>query len=1007
MNSNGSETASLILSLDSQGVTAGTSALQKLTAASGQAERATDNLGLTGGKTSSQMTTLASNLDGVSRAMEKLSRLESQRTALAARSIDTASRLANLEQERIAILNELATAEQGSGDLSNLNERIRLNEKLLAVESSLSEVSTARNAALEGVKASLRTQEEAIAASYKAQREIVIQNTKAGSDEQLALLKQLTDAEAAEIKALQSKELAILKSGLLSQEEEIRESYETRRQMILAATKLTDAEREALELRNQKRLNAELTALRATQQSYNATNASTSAGMMLLGAKVALVTAGLQALRSAFNNAKDAQKLNAMLKTATGSAEQATNAMANLKEFAKSTPYDLAQVVTAFIKLQNLGLDPSMESLESYGNTASAMGKQLDQMIEAVADAAVGEFERLKEFGIKAANQGDTIVFRFRGQSTEVANNAEAIQNYLINIGKTDFKGSMEEQMNTIDGALSNLGDKWFQFTAEYEESFTVLIQLLGKFADAAMFAIDAVALPFKAVGYALGGLVYGWDAMTEAMNRVPPAAKPIESSMRKIATETKKVVDYSEDVARVYDRLFERNATQAQLAEHYLERAAEKLKEFQAIPVATGDEKERVRLYNEYLDLLTKGETIQSDLSQRLTEAANKHNDYIRGQVDSETQLLILDLQRKAALEDLAKAQEGGATTEAIEAQVKAYERLNEIEGQIGDVKNNRDGALEGVKASLRTQEEAIKASYEARKQIVIDNTREESDTRRQLLEELNAAEDKDLNEYRDQLRNSLRDGLLSEEDEINESYQRRKQLILDSTAVTEDERRELLDKLESQHTTQLRAAEISKYKTAFSAFQDFQDNMLVLAKTKNKTAANAYKAMAIANTVIKTYESATSAYAAMASIPYVGPALGIAAAAAAIGAGLANVAAIKAQNYSGAYATGGQIPAGSYGLVGEAGPELVQGPAVVTSARTTLDNYLSQQESGNGANSSSGVTIAMTNTFGSNVDPVQMRKFASDIQQATMSGFMDAMDRGGSFRKRVRGAA
>ena len=30
------------------------------------------------------------------------------------------------------------------------------------------------------------------------------------------------------------------------------------------------------------------------------------------------------------------------------------------------------------------------------------MGKDITQMIEAVADAATGEFERLKEFGIKA-----------------------------------------------------------------------------------------------------------------------------------------------------------------------------------------------------------------------------------------------------------------------------------------------------------------------------------------------------------------------------------------------------------------------------------------------------------------------------------------------------------------------------------------------------------------------------------------------------------------------------
>lgn len=60
------------------------------------------------------------------------------------------------------------------------------------------------------------------------------------------------------------------------------------------------------------------------------------------------------------------------------------------------------------------------------------------------------------------------------------------------------------------------------------------------------------------------------------------------------------------------------------------------------------------------------------------------------------------------------------------------------------------------------------------------------------------------------------------------------------------------------------------------------------------------AYKTMAIAQTVWDTYSSAQSAYKSMAGIPYVGPALGIAAAAAAVGAGLVNVAKIKAERFA-----------------------------------------------------------------------------------------------------------
>ncbi len=157
------------------------------------------------------------------------------------------------------------------------------------------------------------------------------------------------------------------------------------------------------------------------------------------------------------------QVLRATLETATGGVDEAGQAFDRLQVFASKTPFSVEESIQAFIKLKNLGLDPTETALNSYGNTASAMGKSLDQFIEAVADASVSEFERLKEFGIKAKNQGDTIAFTFRKMTTEVGNNAEAIEQYLQNLGENEFAGAMERQAATYDGALSNMGDSWDQ----------------------------------------------------------------------------------------------------------------------------------------------------------------------------------------------------------------------------------------------------------------------------------------------------------------------------------------------------------------------------------------------------------------------------------------------------------------------------------------------------------------------------------------------------------------
>jgi len=153
--------------------------------------------------------------------------------------------------------------------------------------------------------------------------------------------------------------------------------------------------------------------------------------------------------------------LNAQLITATGSAANAAAAFDGISKFAARTPYDLGQVTDSFTKLVNLGLTPSERALMSYGNTASAMGKSLNQFIEAVADATTNEFERLKEFGIKSKQEGENVSFTFRGASTTVKKEAAAIEGYLMALGENEFAGAMSNRMDTLDGKISNLGDSW------------------------------------------------------------------------------------------------------------------------------------------------------------------------------------------------------------------------------------------------------------------------------------------------------------------------------------------------------------------------------------------------------------------------------------------------------------------------------------------------------------------------------------------------------------------
>ncbi|MDI9529105.1 MAG: hypothetical protein QM233_04155 [Candidatus Cloacimonadota bacterium] len=121
-----------------------------------------------------------------------------------------------------------------------------------------------------------------------------------------------------------------------------------------------------------------------------------------------------------------------------------------------------------------------------------------------------------------------------------------------------------------------------------------------------------------------------------------------------------------------------------------------------------------------------------------------------------------------------------------------------------------------------------------------------------------------------------------------IDEYYAKRREKLLEA-GLTEEQITAQSEQAKAQIRNQYEMRNL----------QGAQQIMRDLAKTSEifgKKGFAMWKTLAIGQAMIDTYASATAAYKAMAGIPIVGPGLAITAAAAAIGAGLANVAAIQA---------------------------------------------------------------------------------------------------------------
>jgi hypothetical protein len=220
---------------------------------------------------------------------------------------------------------------------------------------------------------------------------------------------------------------------------------------------------------------------------------------------------------------KEFEKFEAVLTNTLGSAGAARLALLDIKDMAKETPFSVAELSDAFVKLTNYGLQPTMEAMTQYADLASAVGRTFDEMAEAVADATTGEFERLKSFGIRASKEGEKVTFTFKGIATEVDFTSAAIENYIRGLGDLQgVQGSAIAQMDTLGGSVSNLGDKYMSLMSTIGETsiFKDSVTFLGDLAETTEVLIHNWSeLPVDELRF-WTDTEYSVKALTDAQNK-------------------------------------------------------------------------------------------------------------------------------------------------------------------------------------------------------------------------------------------------------------------------------------------------------------------------------------------------------------------------------------------------------------------------------------------------------------------------------------------------------
>ncbi|MBL7813407.1 MAG: hypothetical protein JNL70_00275 [Saprospiraceae bacterium] len=195
-------------------------------------------------------------------------------------------------------------------------------------------------------------------------------------------------------------------------------------------------------------------------------------------ASTALAGLGLQQLGSSvIKTLSEFERMEAVLTNTLGSNSAARGVISGITEFAAKTPFQVDELTSSFVKLANQGFAPNLSELTKLGDFASSTGKGFDMLAEAFIDAQVGEFERLKEFGIQAKKSNGEVAFTFKNQTKVVKESAGEIRSYLLSLGNmTGVSGAMAAISATTGGQISNLSDQFDQLKLAIGTTFKPII---------------------------------------------------------------------------------------------------------------------------------------------------------------------------------------------------------------------------------------------------------------------------------------------------------------------------------------------------------------------------------------------------------------------------------------------------------------------------------------------------------------------------------------------------
>ena len=243
-----------------------------------------------------------------------------------------------------------------------------------------------------------------------------------------------------------------------------------------------------------------LTALnKVTVTAKNTASALLSVGKAVIGIGTGAALAGIYALsRGAAENVKSFEDLRAKLSGVTGDLKTAEAVFWELNSLEDQTTLSTQELSEALLYLNKFGISATSADMKNLSAVSMGLNRDLNSVISAIGKAAQGRYNQLKELGFGVEDLGNKLNITFKGVSTQIGKDSESIKKYLSNLGETQFTEVLNAKLQTTSAALGRFKNAWGTLQTELFRSDGIIGGIFRNIYDTGADAVNGLTQVFK-----------------------------------------------------------------------------------------------------------------------------------------------------------------------------------------------------------------------------------------------------------------------------------------------------------------------------------------------------------------------------------------------------------------------------------------------------------------------------------------------------------------------------